>query len=187
MPSDLHGDHENWPVEWRKRQWWKCACFHFVHGLPRTQHEKRKGGIKAIVQAPTTMKIWRSTALDGKFCVYDDIIEYIRLRNALQPASYRFFLQPNDRADFSSRRSFFPRQHVGKISYINFIKAACLVDTLCGEGVKDYIIKHCTRGTVISSLSRTSLADSSIMIHSGNLTDSTSKKYQNLLDAERRR
>lgn len=158
-----------------------------VMGCRDGSTKTEKGGIRAIGQSPTTFYLWKSTALGGKLCVYDDILDYIKIRNSLQPATDRFFLQPNDRATLSSRRTFFTRQHVGKNSFMNFIKIACDAEGVCGEGMKDLITNHSTRGTVVSSLCRTSHANSSIKMRSGHRTDETLKRYQNLLGAEGRR
>lgn len=73
--------------------------------------KNRNGGIKAVGEVPRRIQIistilWRRTALDGKLCVFDDLEEYINIRNLLQPATVHFFLQQNDRADPTNHREF---------------------------------------------------------------------------------
>lgn len=117
--------------------------------------------------------MWRSLPFDGSLCVFDDIMEYISIRNGIQPGTERVFLHPN--MNYRHRRDSFNRQHIGINSFKGFIRAACDAECIHGDGILKLVTSHLIRGTVLSALCRTIHVKSSIQIQTGHRTVNSTK------------
>lgn len=56
-----------------------------------TSTKTEKGSVQSIVETPQSINIWLTEALDGRLCVQDNIIDYMRTTNSIHSATYRFF------------------------------------------------------------------------------------------------
>lgn len=55
-------------------------AFHGVMGRRDGSSKTARGGRNSVGMKPQHLLIWRTKAMDGTLCIYDDIIEYMRTR-----------------------------------------------------------------------------------------------------------
>lgn len=56
-----------------------------------TGSKTAQGGLRSVNDKPMTVTIWRKVQLDGRLCVFDDIMDYIAMTQDLHKAESLFF------------------------------------------------------------------------------------------------
>lgn len=75
-------------------------------------------------------------------------------------------------------KHFFTRQHIGKNSFMGYIKKAWEEQIISGDGMKELITMHCTRGSVVSTFCMTRQNYRSLKMRSSQKSDDMLIRYQ---------
>jgi len=118
--------------------------------------------------------------LDGTLNVFEEIDEYIELRNKMEKQNPRFFLQASRRNPILLQLTeFFNDQPIGVSSFRNLVKNVCIAENVRGNGVHDYVTNHRLRGTMTSLLLDAGFSDTTVSMRTGHRNNDSLKSYKN--------
>lgn len=139
------------------------------------------GGWKAVQDKPQEVCVWNRTCLGGKLNLFEDLEDYMRIRNSLDCGSDRFFLAANARA--TTFENFFKRQHLGRNAFARIVGSICRKEGITGTGVKQGMTLHGLRGSVVTLLFEDGQNDVNVAMRTGHRDLSSLKNYHNLRGA----
>jgi len=166
LKRSVVGNEEAWIIE--------CAV-----GDRNGASKTAKGGWKAVGKKPVSCAIFDMGQLHGGILnVFEDISEYMVLRDMMGCSVERFFLAVNHKAKDTQR--FSKNSPLGRNSFSKIVGDVCKRegDTGCGE--KDAVVTHGLRGTAVTLLREQGFSDSAIAMRTGHRDPRSLKSYQTL-------
>lgn len=165
-----------------RKAWVVTEVIGDLTGSPKTS----KGGWSSVGKAPLKIPIWEGTYLkDDTFdgiSFYDDVDEYINIRDSMNVSTGRFFLSANQAG--KRKREFFKRQNLGINKFLQVVKTVSMKEGVSGIGSKAFATNHGLRGTLASLLIQSGHSDTSVSKRTGHKDLRSLQHYQNLQGAE---
>lgn len=137
-----------------------------------------KGGFSTAGAKPVEVFVFDEWYMDRSVNLFQDIDEYLDIRGMVEPSTERFFLAVNHKAMMV--QNYFIRQPVGKNTFGQIVKRACIAEGISGLGGKLWVTNHSLRGTLASILFEAGHSNSSVAMRTGHRQMQSLKSYQNL-------
>ncbi|PXF47492.1 hypothetical protein BWQ96_02636 [Gracilariopsis chorda] len=133
-------------VEQGEKVWKIVGCNGTSGGASETQAR----GWALVNSKPKEVYIRNTEHLGGLVNIFKDVEEYMQIVTTMRGPEDHFLASVNYTA--IDRRKFFRRGNLGIHSIANYVKEACEVLGIVGEGVNDHVTVDGLRETVISNL-----------------------------------